>query len=426
MPTITRPPQVTAAQTLALATTLVLPALAEGAVIRRPLMTRLAALAGAERRAIGLLSRLRAEHGDGPLLVPVTGRRWAMVPLSSHDVRAVLADRDFSPATKEKRGALGHFEPDAVLITPDPELRERRRALNERVLCSEAARFTDEEATGPSAATGEEAGRFARVVAEEVATLPREGVLTWPLFHEAHWRIVRRIVLGDGARHDVTLTRQLDRLRRDANWSYLRGQRTDVRNAFRRRLAGHLARAEPGSLAAVLARTPAPADVNAEGQVPHWLFAYDAAAIGAYRALALLAAHPGPLEREHLRAAMLESLRLWPTTLAILREATGPTRWNLPEGTTAIIYSPYVNRAEPGDAYRPELWLGGGEGWAGVPFSAGFGRCAGQDLVLDTAATLLGAFLRERSVRPSVRLEDPVPASLDHFRLRFAVKAAER
>ncbi|MFB4274004.1 cytochrome P450 [Nonomuraea sp. MTCD27] len=407
MPTITRAAPVTAAQALTLAAVLALPALAQGVVVRRPSMVRLAALADADGRAIRLLRRLRAEHGDGPLLVPIPGRGPALLPLAPHDVRAVLEDRAFTPASREKRGALAHFQPDGVLITPERELRDRRRELNERVLCSEFAPFT-------------------RVVEEEVATLPRHGVLTWPRFQAAHRRIVRRVVLGDGARDDVTLIRQLDRLRRDANWSWLRGRRTDVRNAFRRRLAGHLARAEPGSLAAVLAGAHAAADVHAEGQVPHWLFAYDAAAMASYRALALLACHPGPHDRDRLRAAVLESVRLWPTTLAILRDVTGPTPWDVPEGTTAIVHSPYVNRAEPGDSYRPELWLGGGQEWAGVPFSAGFARCPGEELVLFTSVALLDAFLRERSVRPSVTLEDPVPASLDHFRLRFAVKAAYR
>ncbi|MEV0612284.1 hypothetical protein AB0I81_03100 [Nonomuraea sp. NPDC050404] len=463
MPTITRPRRVTSAQALAVAATLGLPAVAQGAIVRRPLMVRLATLAGTDRRAIGLLRRLRAAYGDGPLLVPVPGNRSVLLPLTSHDVRAVLEDPSFTPANKEKRGALAHFEPDAVLITAERELRERRRELNERVL------------------SGADFAPFARIVEEEAATLPRHGILTWPRFHAAHWRIVRRVVLGDGARDDVTLIRQLDLLRRDANWSYLRGRRTDVRMAFQRRLARHLARAEPGSLAGVLARTHAGSDVHAEGQVPHWLFAFDAGAMASYRALALLGSKPGATtpepssgsasgpasgpssgpasgpasgpvslstfggagavvgDQRQLRAAVLESIRLWPTTLAILRDLTVPSRWDLPEGTTAVIYSPYVNRAEPGDSYRPGLWLGAGHDagqaagsddgagtWRGVPFSAGFATCAGAELVLSTSAGLLGALLRERSVTPSVTLEDPMPAALDHFRLRFAVKAAER
>ncbi|MBF8193259.1 cytochrome P450 [Nonomuraea sp. K274] len=418
MPTITRLPRVTAAESLSLAATLILPALAQGVVMRRSPMVGLAGLADADGRAVRLLRRLRAEYGDGPLVARVPGRGLAVLPLASKDVLAVLEDRAFTPAGREKRAALAHFQPDGVLITAERELRDRRRALNEHV-CSGFSRLSRS---------------IEGAIEEETAALPRHGVLTWPRFHAAHRRIVRRVVLGDGARDDVTLTRQLDRLRHDANWSWLRGRRTDVRNAFLRRLARHLARAEPGSLASLLAAAQAAgearADVHPEGQVPHWLFAFDAGAIATYRALALLATRdhatrPRAWDHEGLRAAVLESVRLWPTTQAILRDVAGPVGWDVPQGTIVIIYSAYVNRAEPGDSYRPELWQSGGT-WAGVPFSAGFARCPGEDMVLFTSATLLHAFLRERSVRPSARLEDPLPSSLDHFRLRFAVQAADR
>jgi cytochrome P450 len=407
MSTITRLPRLTSAEALRLGLTLALPTVAQGVIVRRPLMVRLAALTGADGRAVRLLDRLRAKHGDGPLLARVPMRGSVVLPLTSGDVRRVLEDPSLTPANREKRGALAHFQPDGVLITPQRELRDKRRAFNEQVLHS---------GFDP----------FARVIWDEVRGLPRHGVLTWKAFHALHWRIARRIVLGDGARDDVRLTRLLDRLRGDANWFYLRGRRTDVRNAFQRRLEAHLRRAEPGSLAAVLARTPSDADVNAEGQVPHWLFAFDAVGIAAYRALALLGTYPGPVDRAHLRAAVLESVRLWPTTLAILRDTTGPTEWDVPPGTMVAVYSPYVNRREPGESYRPELWLDGGGEWAGVPFSDGFARCPGESLVLFTATTLLQAFLSDRKVLPTIALEEPLPASLDHFRLRFAVQAADR
>ncbi|MEW9550894.1 cytochrome P450 [Nonomuraea sp. NPDC050783] len=410
MPTITRLPLITPAQSLALAATLVLPTVAQGPVIRRPGAVRLAGMADADARAVRLLGRLRARYGDGPLLARLPGRGLAVLPLAAADVRRVLEDRAFTPANAEKRGALAHFQPDGVLITREPGLRERRRELNERVLCPGA-------------------GAFDHVAEEESALLPRAGTLTWPQWHAAHGRIARRVVLGDAARDDVRLTALLDRLRRDANWSSLRGHRTDVRDAFRRRLAAHLERAEPGSLAARLAAARATPEVHAEGQVPHWLFAFDAAGIAGYRALALLASFHGdglPRDGGFPRASVLESLRLWPTTPAILRDVAGPNPWDLPEGTLVVIYAPYVNRAEPGDAYRPELWLGGGDAWAGVPFSAGFAACPARELVLSTTSALLRAFLRERSAVPSLTLEDPLPATFDHIRLRFAVKPVER
>jgi len=63
-------------------------------------------------------------------------------------------------------------------------------------------------------------------------------------------------------------------------------------------------------------------------QVPQWLFAFDAAGMASFRALALLVAHPDGLDAARaeiaaagaartplpaLRAALLEAVRLWPT-----------------------------------------------------------------------------------------------------------------
>jgi hypothetical protein len=88
--------------------------------------------------------------------------------------------------------------------------------------------------------------------------------------------------------------------------------------------------AEPGSLAAVMARTRTTATTAPLHQVPQWLFAFDPAGMATFRALALLATHPQAAERGRaearaataesgwhhpfLRATVLEALRLWPTT----------------------------------------------------------------------------------------------------------------
>jgi cytochrome P450 len=47
------------------------------------------------------------------------------------------------------------------------------------------------------------------------------------------------------------------------------------------------------------------------------------------------------------RACVHETLRLWPTTLVILRDATRPIRWadvDLPAGTTIAIVSAWLHR----------------------------------------------------------------------------------
>nr|WP_240979642.1 cytochrome P450 [Streptomyces sp. HNM0574] len=167
------------------------------------------------------------------------------------------------------------------------------------------------------------------------------------------------------------------------------------------------------------------------------------------RALALLAAHPGqaalahgeavprgggPRELPLLRAAALETLRLFPTTPLLLRESTAGTVWHgerVPPGTVFLLYAPYLHRAGPGAAYgdvfAPAHWTGGAAPGdpALVPFGAGPAGCPGENLVLLTVSCVLAALLRGHSHRltshPALNPLLPVPAALDPFALRFRV-----
>lgn len=279
----------------------------------------------------------------------------------------------------------------------------------------------------------------------------RGPALSWHEFAPSWWRMVRRVVLGDGARDDEELTDLLARLRADANWAFLKPKRRRLRQRFLARLDAQLRRAEDGSLAALIASTPATAATYPQEQVPQWLFAFDAAGMAAFRALALLDAHhaeaerareeiaaAGDLSRPHdlpfLRACVLESVRLWPTTPAILRETTAATNWDsgsLPAGTVLLIHAPFFHRDETrfefADRFRPQLWLEprAHDDWPLVPFSAGPGECAGRNLVLLLTSSLLAALLAEHDLRqPNPRFHGraPLPATLSPFSLSFEVR----
>src|SRR5690606_16838728 len=150
------------------------------------------------------------------------------------------------------------------------------------------------------------------------------------------------------------------------------------------------------------------------GQVPHWLFAFDAVTQTAMRTLAMLAAHPLHAIRvreertdedqgtqpplPYLRACVLETARLWPTTLVVLRDSTTATSWRgriMPGQTSVVIVSSFFHRDPTAVAYAdrfvPPIWLDGrGEQQPGfVPFSAGPARCPGENLVLFTASAFL-------------------------------------
>ncbi|MGI5347532.1 cytochrome P450 [Streptomyces sp. CA-250714] len=422
-----------------------LPVLAGGVIVRRPRAMSLVERTGWDRRGVERMRTLRERYGPGPLPLTVRGRSYAMV-LDPGDARRVLLEtpEPFSPATLEKRASLAQFQPHGVVISGGPE-RTRRREFAEQVL----------ETHEP---LHDLAGRLTDVVREEAAVLlegaERSGQLLWEEFDAAWWRTVRRIVLGDAARDDATLTAQLGALRSAANWSLAGPRRRQLRSTFLARVRSYVAQPEPGSLAERVAETPAPTGTDRAGQIPHWLFAYDAAGMATMRALALLATHPQSAVRAHeeatagnpdsprelpfLRGCALESVRLWPTTPLILRESTAQTGWaggTLPAGTVFALYTPYLHRAEPAapyaDSFAPEQWTAetGQEARANpalVPFSSGPAGCPGENLVLFTVSTLLAALLERHAYslasHPQLRASAPVPATLDHFTLCFRVQ----
>ncbi|CAM01397.1 cytochrome P450 [Saccharopolyspora erythraea NRRL 2338] len=420
--------------TARVAAQVVLPALATGVISRRPRVMALAERLRADRRAVGLLRELRSRYGAGPLRLRVPGRDVVLVLSPEHVRRVLVSDAEsFTPANREKQAALGHFQPHGVLLSRGLD-RARRRQFHEHVL------ETREHAHHL-------APRFIQVVREEARVLldeaERTGSLDWQTFGAGWWRVVRRIVLGDQARDDRELTGELDALRSDANWAFLSPKRLSLRRDLRARLREHLRRAEPGSLAETVARAETPVQAPEE-QVPHWLFAFDAAGMAAFRALALLAAQPEQAARarseiaesdlatpqplHHLRACVLDALRLWPTTPMLLRDSVEETAWDgrqLPAGTAFLVFAPLFHRDETAadfaHAFTPEAWLDGRAEHhsALVPFSAGPGRCPGENLVLLVTSTLLAVLMRDAEFEPgegpALGPQGPLPATFDNF-----------
>jgi cytochrome P450 len=439
------PARVSAADTARLTAELALPALATGLIRRRPRAMAVAQHLQTDRRAVRLLNRLRLRYGTGPLLVTLPGRTVALV-LGRDDVTRVLSEQsaDFAPAAAGKRSALNHFQPHAVLATRGP-LRPRRREFNELALDSH--RSVHHLAEPVLAKVDDEVNVL-------LGSVERARHLDWATFNRTWWRLVRRVVLGDAAREDHTVTDQLAALRADANWAFLHPGRRRLRNRFLRGLDRYVHTPEPDSLAAVAAAVPADDELDPAGQLPHWLFAFDAAGMTVFRTLALLATHPeqaqrargearddsdgGPRELPFLRACLREALRLWPTTPVILRESTTDTKWGeqtVPRGSSFAVYTPYFHRNRAAlpwaDAFDPEVWLDGRAQSDGtlLPFSAGPGECPGRNLMLLVSSSTIGALLRdhEYGLRDEnlLRPDRPLPATVDHFRLDLLVRPAQ-
>jgi cytochrome P450 len=433
---------------LAAASEVLLPPIAKGVIIRRPGVLSLAERWDAGTRAVQRMQRLGDDYGPDPLPLAIPGRDMALV-LSNDDVRRVLGGtpEPFAAATREKQAALRHFQPHGVLASHGAE-RQDRRDFNEQVL-------------GAQVPVHHLAGALLAKVVEEADVLSdlieRTGRLGWEDYIEAWMRTVRRVVLGDAARDDHALTDDLASLRAAGNFAFFRPTPRKLRARFFRQLRGHLDRAEPESLAGVMAETPTSEMTRPAQQVPQWLFAYDAAAWASFRALALLGSHPeqaatastelpddpaaDPPDTEYLRACVLESLRLWPTTPVVLRETTAPTQWRngtLPEGTSLVIFAPYFHRddRQVPEAHRfaPEIWMGntGGpqlgaitdDAWPLIPFSAGPAVCPGRNLVLLTTSAMIGTLLARHELRlqphHSLGPDRDLPGTLSPFELTFA------
>jgi cytochrome P450 len=425
-------PTASVLDTAGFASRVVLPTLAGGVIKRRPPVLKAAELTHADRGAIAEVRRLRARYLSQPVRLRVPGRSFAVV-LSERDVGRILADTPspFSPASREKIGALAQFQPHGVLITAPDDDRAERRAVNEHALDTDRSlhRLAD---------------TVHAVVREEIGGI-LDGSLDWDTLNVAWWRAVRRITFGDAARDDERLTDQLAALRRTANWANLLPRRRALRAEFTTNLREHVDAAGDDSLAGQLRGGADPA-----GQVPHWLFAFDAAGIAIARTLAVLATHrkqrstateeigdlDEPSELPYLRACVLDTVRLWPTTPMILRESDAPTTWDgeeLPAGTTFVIFTPYFHRDADrlpfADSFAPRIWIDGtaDDLPALVPFSAGPARCPGADLVLFATSTALATVLATHDVELTAPVDldpnRPLPATLDNFSLRFATPA---
>lgn len=415
-----------------------LPIFAKGVIVRRPPMLALAERTHIEDRSLRRMQRLREKYGRGPLMLRLPLREQAVVLSPEHVHRVLRESPDpFSTASSEKRAALGHLQPHGSLVSEGAERAERRR-FNEEVLDHERAvhRFAEP---------------LLAVVQEEAQAMMQEarksGALDWEGFSQRWFRMVRRVIFGDAASEDHELSAMTKSLRQAANWAFLRPRRTLLRERFLARIRHYLQLAQPGTLAGRAAQVPQTAATEPHHQVAQWLFAFDPAGMATFRALALLAAHPrqGAAARDEalshsnegrqqlplLRAAVLEALRLWPTTPMILRQTKEPTQWEqgtMPARTGVLIYAPYFHRDDQrldfAHRFTPQLWLEerGDDHWPLVPFSGGPAICPARNLVAMLASAMLAALIEEgvpRLARPHRLDPARLPATLDPYTLRF-------
>jgi cytochrome P450 len=340
-------------------------------------------------RSRALLTNLEAAYGGRPVLIRVRGGR-ALLVLSKRDALRVLAEDDDSYA---------------------PSVHQRAFALPTDVLRPAFIEIAREEAQGM------------------VGTVDHARL-------GARWqRVARRCVYGDGAAGDEELTRLLEGVTR-AGRRRARRRQDLLSGRYDARIIDHLRRAEPGSLAGLIAETPAEAESRGLMQAAFWLMGLGVAATGLMQTLALLAAHPAHrkaarADGDYLRACLREALRLWPPVPALSRVTTTETSWygtTLPPGVTVLVplaahqrdsRLPYAN------AFAPEIWLDGtaAEEWWAMP------GCDGVHLTLAVGTAFLAGLLEAARPKPVGRVlspHRPLPHALNMATLRVTIRPARR
>jgi cytochrome P450 len=174
-------------------------------------------------------------------------------------------------------------------------------------------------------------------------------------------------------------------------------------------------------------------------------------AINTARALALLISHPQQEARareelvwrdnmtandihalKYLEGCAQEAMRLWPTTPFIAREAIGEEVLEgsaiLPE-TQILILNTFNHRDEEtsvsADKFFPDQWLNGRPDLPFNHLSSGPQVCAGKDLALFIAKSVLAALLHEGRYtleRPAIDSRKPLPAMYNFFRLSIRIE----
>ena len=421
------------------------PNVVQGLFRRRRSAVAIADRTGVDGHSIGFMAGLKRRYAPGPLWIRVA-KDEAVLLFSSADIRRVLGNspEPFAADPEAKRRGMAHFQPDGLTISRGRVWADRRR-FTEAVLDTgkPAHRLAD---------------RFAAVAAEESSALIAGDTLDWDAWNDAVRRVTRRIILGDAAAEDATLSELLGELMDEANGLPKAAGPSPRYERYRERLESYVEAAEPGSLVSLFAEATVTRDTKPAGQVTHWLFALgDTLAINAFRCLALIASHPsarsavlaelsqaGTLERGpavsglvYLDACLNEAMRLWPTTPMLSRETVDDVDWDgttIPAGTQILLVNTFNHRDGTAhafaDHFAPEEWISGSaaEDWSFNHFSHGPQGCPGADLALFVGKAMVGTLLRERTVEltdPQLDPSRPLPASLDFFALEFSLAARD-
>jgi len=392
-----------------------------------------------DRMGVRFVTRLRRKYAAGYFFTRVSGSP-ALLVLDHSGINHVLARSPemFGDAASKHRG-MSHFQPGAVTISRDDEWKDRRR-FNEAVLQTGHVnhQFGDE---------------FLDVIIHSVSEMLKvaETRLLWRDFDDCFEQIASGIIFGVEPEVGRPLFNRLTRMMRESNRVFgLRKSKSF--DAFYADIRSQLASPGKGSLVSMCPHIAATASTRVENQIPHWMFAIrETLAINTARALALLIAHPKQEERarqelvwrndisaqdihdlKFLEACVQETMRLWPTTPFIAREAVGEEvieGSSIFPGTQVLILNTFNHRdgetSVTADTFYPDQWFNGAPDLPYNHLSGGPQVCAGKDLALFISKAVLAVLLHKANYtleRPVLDPAKPIPSMLNHFALSMRIE----
>ena len=417
-----------------------LPAVARGLFKPRRSMSKHLTAINADGKTVEVLGEIKRKHpGQG---VRLFGGR--MVVLWGADaIREVMESSAdlYASDTGAKAKGMCHFQPDALTISRGEEWRDRR-AFTEHVL-----------------ATGErvhpDGDHHMSIVADEISRMRIRGTLEWERWERLFDHLTLRVVLGEKARGDQDLTALLDKLMCEANRIVAgEAESSDAYHELHARMEWYLRDPEPGSLVAHFADAPQTDKTRVVHQIPHWLFAMrDTLGANTYRALAAIGADETIEERvreefaerdltsaqdvdglRYLEGCLQESMRLWPSTPILAREATRDAVLageRIEEGTQVMLVNTFNHRdtdsVADADLLKPERWETEKRDYRFNHLASGSQWCPGEPLVLLLGKAVIAQTLKGWDVtvvEPDLPAgsREPLPNMLDFYSIRLVVR----
>ena len=404
-----------------------------GLFSKRELPVKVASRLGTEHLGYQLVEDLVKRHGPGPFYVRVA-KDEALLLTDPDDLKFVLGGSPdpFASDPDPKVKGMAAFQPDALTISRGDLWAQRRQFAD--AVCQ------------PGQSLHPLATSWVKVAADTARELAGKPI-RWQDIDVAFLRMIRRVVLGDSAADDTRVTDLLGELMSQGN--KMPGEPGPQYPEFIAQIQRYIDKAEPGSLASLVADAPAPPG-GAAGQMVHWMFALKAnQAPNVLRALAVLATHPeqqrearrevadadlgtakGVASLEYLGGCLLEAMRLWPTVGLLVkvahRDVEFPSGAVLPEGRQALIYNVFNHRNRTripyADKFAPGEWVSGtaAQDWLFNFFSHGPQNCPGSGISIFLGQAVMANLINAGPLSVSgVHLDPgkPLPHGVDLYGL---------